>query len=33
LMRLPERMRRIANRIVVPDTDYNFKWMQPLVVK
>lgn len=33
LMRLPERMRRIANRITVPDTDYNFKWMQPLVVK
>lgn len=33
LMRLPDRMRRIANRIVVPDTDYNFKWMQPLVVK
>jgi acyl-[acyl-carrier-protein] desaturase len=30
LMRLPERMKRIANRIVVPDTHYNFKWMNPL---
>ncbi|MGB2128759.1 MAG: acyl-ACP desaturase [Flavicella sp.] len=33
LMRLPDRMRRIAERITVPDTDYNFKWMNPLVVK
>ena len=33
LMRLPDRMRRIAERITVPDTDYKFKWMQPLVVK
>jgi acyl-[acyl-carrier-protein] desaturase len=33
LMRLPDRMKRIAERIVVPDTDYKFKWMQPLVVK
>ncbi|MFC2110310.1 acyl-ACP desaturase [Bacteroidota bacterium] len=33
LMRLPDRMRRIAERIVVPNTDYQFKWMNPLVVK
>jgi len=33
LMRLPERMTRIASRITVPDTDYKFKWMNPLVVK
>lgn len=33
LMRLPERMSRIAQRITVPDTDYKFKWMNPLVVK
>jgi len=30
LMRLPDRMKRIAGRIVVPDTDYKFKWMNPL---
>ncbi len=29
LMRLPDRMRRIAERIVVPDDKYNFKWMIP----
>ena len=33
LMRLPDRMRRIAERITVPNTEYKFKWMQPLVVK
>ena len=32
LMRLPERMFRIAERIVVPDTEYEFKWMKPLIV-
>ena len=32
LMRLPDRMRRIANRIVVPDTDYKSKWMNPLSI-
>jgi acyl-[acyl-carrier-protein] desaturase len=31
LMKLPERMERIAERIVVPDTQHNFKWMNPLV--
>jgi acyl-[acyl-carrier-protein] desaturase len=29
LMRLPERMERIAERIVVPDTAHKFKWMIP----
>ena len=29
LMKLPVRMQRITERIVVPDTKYNFKWMQP----
>tara|TARA_B100000809_G_scaffold107339_2_gene105839 strand:- start:10877 stop:11869 length:993 start_codon:yes stop_codon:yes gene_type:complete len=33
LMRLPDRMRRIASRITVPDTEYKFKWMNPLIVK
>ena len=31
LMKLPERMERIAERIVIPDTDHNFKWMNPIV--
>ncbi|WKK65636.1 acyl-ACP desaturase [Lutimonas zeaxanthinifaciens] len=31
LMRLPERMERIAERIVVPDTEHQFKWMNPIV--
>ena len=30
LMRLPDRMKKIAGRIVVPDTEYKFKWMNPL---
>jgi len=30
LMRLPERMERIAERIVVPDSKHQFKWMNPL---
>ena len=29
LLKLPERMYRITERIVVPDTKYNFKWMNP----
>ncbi|WP_196885804.1 acyl-ACP desaturase [Aureivirga sp. CE67] len=28
LMRLPSRMQRITDRIVVPDTKYDFKWLQ-----
>lgn len=31
LMKLPDRMERIAERIVVPDTRHQFKWMNPLV--
>lgn len=30
LMRLPDRMERIAERIVVPDSKHQFKWMNPL---
>ncbi len=30
LMKLPERMYRVTERIVVPDTKYNFKWMNPI---
>jgi acyl-[acyl-carrier-protein] desaturase len=30
LMKLPERMYRITERIVVPDTQYPFKWLKPL---
>ncbi len=29
LMRLPDRMYRITERITVPDTKFNFKWMIP----
>ena len=31
LMQLPIRMQRITERIVVPDTKYKFKWMQPAI--
>jgi acyl-[acyl-carrier-protein] desaturase len=31
LMKLPERMYRITERIVVPDTKFNFKWMNPVL--
>ncbi len=29
LMKLPDRMYRITERIVIPDTDFKFKWMIP----
>jgi len=29
LIKLPARMYRITERIVVPDTDFKFKWMIP----
>ncbi|MFL0091582.1 acyl-ACP desaturase [Tenacibaculum maritimum] len=29
LMKLPDRMYRITERMVVPDTKFNFKWMIP----
>ncbi len=31
LLNLPDRMYRITERIVVPTTDYKFKWMNPAV--
>ena len=31
LLKLPDRMYRITERIVVPDTKYNFKWMNPVI--
>jgi len=31
LMKLPDRMYRITERIVIPDTNYNFKWMKPII--
>lgn len=31
LMQLPQRMERIAERIVIPSTKYEFKWMNPRV--
>jgi acyl-[acyl-carrier-protein] desaturase len=31
LMKLPERMYRITERIIVPDTKYEFKWMKPII--
>ena len=30
LMKLPARMQRITERIVIPDTKYHFKWLNPL---
>lgn len=30
LLKLPERMYRITERIVVPNTQYQFKWMNPV---
>ncbi len=31
LMKLPERMYRITERIIVPDTKFEFKWMKPII--
>ena len=31
LMRLPERMYRITERIVVPNTKFEFKWLNPIL--
>ena len=30
LLKLPERMYRITERIVIPDTKFDFKWMNPV---
>lgn len=29
LLKLPDRMYRVTERIVIPDTKFNFKWMNP----
>ena len=33
LMKLPARMQRISERLVVPDEVYKFKWVEPAMVK
>jgi acyl-[acyl-carrier-protein] desaturase len=33
LMRLPARMAKISERLVLPDEDYIFKWVQPALVR
>ena len=33
LMRLPARMAKISERLVLPEEDYIFKWVQPALVK
>lgn len=32
LMRLPDRMTRISERIVIPDDPYTFKWVKPAII-
>lgn len=32
LLKLPERMERIAGRVRIPETNFHFKWMNPLTV-
>ena len=32
LLKLPERMERIASRVRIPETNFHFKWMNPLTV-
>jgi acyl-[acyl-carrier-protein] desaturase len=33
LMKLPARMARISERLVLPDENYVFKWVQPALIK
>ena len=33
LMRLPARMAKISERLVLPEEDYIFKWVQPALVR
>ncbi|WP_461532512.1 acyl-ACP desaturase [Sinomicrobium sp.] len=33
LMKLPERMRRVSERIKIPDESHIFKWVQPALVR
>ena len=30
LLKLPDRMYKISERIVIPDTKFHFKWMNPI---
>ena len=32
LLKLPERMERIASRVRIPETNFHFKWMNPVTV-
>ena len=33
IMNLPDRMKRISERLILPDETYTFKWVQPVLVK
>lgn len=33
LMKLPERMKRLADRMKIPQNSYQFKWVEPAVLK
>jgi len=33
LMKLPSRMLRVADRIIVPENSFEFKWVEPAVIK
>jgi acyl-[acyl-carrier-protein] desaturase len=33
IMNLPDRMKRISERLILPDETYTFKWVQPALVK
>lgn len=33
IMNLPERMKRISERLIIPDETFTFKWVQPALVK
>ena len=33
LMKLPARMTRISERLVIPETGHVFKWVEPAVIR
>ncbi|HEY5688991.1 MAG TPA: acyl-ACP desaturase, partial [Yeosuana sp.] len=33
LMKLPERMLRIADRMTIPENSFQFKWVEPAKLK
>lgn len=33
IMNLPDRMKRISERLIIPDETFTFKWVQPALVK